>query len=284
MLLRIALFISVLFGLAGLGGVAWLSTRAPDVPAAAPVAAMPAAPPPVPRTTVVVAAKPLRAGSLIKADDITVSDVPTGDQPPNTISGSREKRAELVGAMLRKTLAPTDPVLSTDVMLPGDRGFLAAVLAPGMRAATIGVDAVSGLAGLVWPGDHVDVILTQASDDASLPPGRRMTGENVLQNIRVVAVDQVIVRGAVAGQDAQPARTLTLEVTPADAERLAVATRLGKISLVVRSGEGGNEPPDPQQGLTFGSDVSRVFGADNGKIGMVKVFSGPGDGKDYKFQ
>jgi pilus assembly protein CpaB len=251
-----------------------------------PVAALP--PPPVApptRSMVVVAAKPLRAGSLIKADDLSVTEMPVEDQPAGAVSGTRERRSELVGAMLRRSLQPTDPVLSADVMLPGDRGFLAAVLNPGMRAATIGVDAVSGSAGLIWPGDRVDVILTQASDDTALAPGRRMSGERVLEDIRVIAVDSVIVRGAIAGQDAQPARTLTLEVTPAQAERLAVATRLGKLSLVVRSGEGKAEPVDPQQGLTFGSDVSRAFGGETGgKTGMVKVFSGPADGKEYKFQ
>jgi pilus assembly protein CpaB len=285
LLLRVALFISVLFGLAGLGGVAWLSTRAPEAPTIAPaLAPQPLPPPPVPRTTIIAAAKPLRAGSLIKSDDITVIEVPTGEQPSNTIPGTREHRSELVGSMLRRSFGPNDPLVSTDLMLPGDRGFLAAVLGPDMRAATVGVDAVSGSAGLIWPGDYVDVILTQASDDASLPAGRRMTGENILENIRVVAVDQVLVRGAVAGQDAQPARTLTLEVTPAQAERLAVATRLGKVSVVVRSGSGTPAPPDPQQGLTYGSDVSRAFGDSGGKASIVKVFSGPAKGEEYKFQ
>ncbi len=284
MLLRIALFVSVLFGLAGLGGVVWLSTRAPEAPPVAPsFAALPVAPPPVPRTTIVVAAKPLRAGTLIKADDLTVAEVPAADQAANTIPGSRDRRSELVGAMLRRSIAPNDQLLANDVMLPGDRGFLAAVLAPGMRAATVGVDAVSGSAGLIWPGDRVDVLLTQTSDDAALPPGKRLTGEAVLSNLRVVAVDQVIVRGAVAGQDAQPARTLTLEVTPAQAERLAIATRLGKVSVVVRGADGPPEPVDPDQGLTYGSDVSRAFG-DSGKAAVLKVFSGPTDGKEFKFQ
>ncbi len=285
MLLRVALFISVLFGLAGLAGVAWLGTRTPEVqPVAAPV--QPLAPPPVPRAMVVVAAKALRAGSLIRADDINVTEIPVDAQSPDSIPGTREKRAELVGAMLRRSLQPSDPILSKDVMLPGDRGFLAAVLSPGMRAATIGVDAVSGSAGLIWPGDHVDVLLTQTSDDAALAPGKRMTGELVLENVRVIAVDQVIVRGAIAGQDAPAARTMTLEVTPEQAEKLAIASRLGKMSLVVRPGDKADAvtSTDPDQGLTYASDVSRAFGKTAGAAGVVKVFSGPAEGKEYKFQ
>ena len=82
-------------------------------------------------------------------------------------------------------------------MRPGDHGFLAAVLKQGMRAVTVGVDAVSGTAGLIWPGDRVDVILTQSMDDPKLPPGRRVAAETVLQDARVIAIDQVLVQGGV---------------------------------------------------------------------------------------
>ena len=67
----------------------------------------------------------------------------------------------VAGAMVRRSLAPNEPILAGDVLNPGDRGFLAAVLGTGMRAVTVGVDPVSGTAGLIWPGDHVDVVLTQ---------------------------------------------------------------------------------------------------------------------------
>jgi pilus assembly protein CpaB len=286
MLLRVALFISVLFGLAGLGGVAYLGTRTPEVAQQVVAPVVPLAPPPPARATVVVAAHPLRAGTLLKAEDLNVAEVPADEQTANVVPGTREKRSELVGAMLRRSLQPTDPVLSTDVMLPGDRGFLAAVLSPGMRATTIAVDPVSGLAGLIWPGDRVDVVLTQASDDASLTAGRKLTGERVLDNVRVVAVDQSIIRGAVAGQDVPAAHTLTLEVSPDQAEKLAVAVRLGKISLLVRSGDKSDAVTevDPNQGLTYATDVSRAFPKDSGHSGVVKIFTGPSDGKEFKFQ
>jgi len=284
LLLRVALFISVVFGLLGLGGVAWLGTRAPTVQTVVqPI--VPLAPPPVARPMIVVAAKPLRAGSLIKAEDLNVIETPADVQAADTIPGTRERRSELVGAMVRRSLQPNDPVLSGDVMLPGDRGFLAAVLSPGTRAATFAVDAASG-ANLIWPGDRVDVILTQSNDDASLPAGRRLTGETVLENLRVVAVDQAIVRGAVAGENAPQARTLTVEVTPEQAEKLAIAGRLGKVVLVVRPADKADDDstPAPDQNLTYAADVSKVFSKDSGKAAILKVYSGATNGTEYKFQ
>ena len=68
--------------------------------------------------------------------------------------------------MVRQTLLQHQVILPADIMRPGDHGFLAAVLTPGRRATSIGVDAVSGTAGLIWPGDHVDVILTQEMPEA----------------------------------------------------------------------------------------------------------------------
>ena len=138
--------------------------------------------------------------------------------------------------MVRRSMVANEPVLPADVMRPGDHGFLAAVLAPGRLAVTVGVDAITGTAGLIWPGDHVDLILTQSMSGANVPPGRQVAGETVLTDVRVIAIDQQLVQGA--GSDsakAQPARTVTLEVTPAQAEQVAVATRLGHLSLAVRS-------------------------------------------------
>ena len=122
-------------------------------------------------------------------------------------------------------------------MRPGDHGFLAAVLAPGMRAVTIAVDNTTGSAGLIWPGDQVDLILTaDRSTKPNLPIGHRVAAETVLSNARVIAIDQQIMQGAVAAPDSQ-AKTVTLEVTEEQAERVSVATRLGRLSLSVRSAE-----------------------------------------------
>jgi pilus assembly protein CpaB len=169
-------------------------------------------------------------------------------------------------------------------MLPGDHGFLAAVLSKGMRAATVGVDAVSGSGGLIWPGDRVDLILTQTIEDQALPIGHRLVGEAVLQDVRVVAVDQQIVRGAVAGNEAQTARTITLEVTPEQAERVAVATRLGKLQVVVRSAETVATSGEVALPIKWASDVSAALApTETGKGPVLRVFSGPSEGKEYHF-
>jgi pilus assembly protein CpaB len=142
-----------------------------------------------------------------------------------------EARRALVGAMVRRPLAAGEPLRAEDIMKPGDHGFLAAVMEPGARAVTIPVDAASGLSGLVWPGDRVDLILTQANADATIPLGRRVGAETVLSNVRVIAIDQQLMQGTGDGQ----ARTVTLEVNADQAQRVAVAMRLGQLSLSVRS-------------------------------------------------
>ena len=99
---------------------------------------------------------------------------------------------------------------STDVTRSRERGFLSAVLCPGTRAVSIGVDQVSGVAGLIWPGDQVDVILTQEFTPADR--GRIVTSETILTDVRVIAVDQDIAQGAGSGTAGKMAATVTFEV------------------------------------------------------------------------
>ena len=110
-----------------------------------------------------------------------------------------------------------------------------------MRAVSIAVDAVTGVSGLIWPGDHVDVLLTQHMNVAGAPLAESVFSETVLRNVRVIAIDQKIVQGATgnaataaASAGAQVYRTVTLEVSPPQAEKIAVAERLGALSLAMR--------------------------------------------------
>ena len=142
-------------------------------------------------------------------------------------------RGSLTGSMIRRSLGEGQAIIPADVIRPGDHGFLAAVLGPNMRAITVAVDAVSGTAGLIWPGDRVDLILTQALDDPALTAGRRVAAETVLSDARVIAIDQQIVQGqAPENTLTPPTRTATLEVTAAAAERVLVAARLGKLRAI----------------------------------------------------
>ncbi len=283
MLLRVALFTLMAIGLGGFGTVAWYSMR----PAPPPVTQAEAPPP---HAMMLAAAHPLRAGSLLKPEDVTAQDVIATDLPAGAKLDTPVARAELIGAMIRRSLAQSEALLPADLLHPGDHGFLAAVLGAGKRAISVGVDAVSGTAGLIWPGDRVDLVLTQSQDDVTLPAGKRVSAETVLTDVRVIAIDQQLVQGASPGvSDAQPARTVTLEVSPPEAERVAVAVKLGRLSLAVRSADPAPDTDavagtDGARPVTWGGDVSSALSLGHqGGSGTLTVFQGAADGKEFHF-
>jgi len=290
MLARVVLFALMAIGLVGFGTVAWVSLRPPTVTASVEA--------PTQKTTreILVAARQLRAGTLLKPEDLAAERRAAADVPAGARSDIQAARDELLGAMVRRNLARGDPVLPGDALNPGDRGFLAAVLGPGMRAVTVGVDAVSGLAGLVWPGDRVDLILTQSQEGSAIPAARRVSSETVLQDVRVIAIDRQMVQGATSeSPESQAARTVTLEVTPSDAERVTVAARLGHLSLAVvavaRTAEvpanadhQAEAPSQARQGITWGGDVSSALrGGSSSDGARVLLFQGPSEGKELRF-
>jgi pilus assembly protein CpaB len=259
----------------GLGLVGYQVTRPSET-----VTITAEAPPPPLTVDVLVAARSLPAGTLMKDEDFTQRAVPSATVPQGAVTNSPEARADLRGALLRQYLESGHVLMSGDVQHPRDRGFLAAVLAPGTRAISVGVDAVTGNGGLIWPGDRVDVILTQELSDA--PLARRFVGETVLNDVRVVAVDQSITQGAVAGGDnatGHLARTVTLEVTSQQAERAAIAERLGKITLAIHAADTVAEATDHRAAI-YGGDVSPAL-ADRGS--HMRVILGK-DTQDVTFQ
>ncbi len=282
MILRIVFFALMAVGLAGFGGVAWIATRpTPAAQAATPVA--------VPTTSVLAAARPVRAGSLVKVEDIAAKAIPSTEMSPDVSVDTPDARRAMIGAMVRHSLAGGDVMHNTDLLHPGDHGFLAAVLGPGMRAVTVGVDAITGSAGLIWPGDRVDLILTQTIGDASQPVGHRVAAETVLSDARVIAIDHQLVEGGDAGNpNAVQARTVTLEVSQEQAEHVSVAVHLGKLSLSVRSADA---PPAGTQvaatpNTTWASDVSPALIRNEASAPAqttIRVFQGSGDAKEFKF-
>jgi pilus assembly protein CpaB len=268
-------------GLLGFGTVAWISTRPPP-PDAATIAAST-------KVTVLVAAKPVRAGSLLKPEDIGAKETTQREAGDDASLDGPDARRTLAGAMVRGSLSVGDVIRAKDVMRPGDHGFLAAVLGPGMRAVSVGVDTISGTAGLIWPGDRIDVILTQAISDPAVPVGRRLAAETVLSGVRVIAIDQQLLQGVApdAAADNNKARTVTLEVTSAEAERVSVATRIGKLSLTVRSADRNGVLADAGQlpKTTWASDVSPALGTNvaQGTRDVLHVFPGAGDRKEFHF-
>jgi pilus assembly protein CpaB len=192
--------------------------------------------PVVPLTlTYLVAAHPVSPGTLARSDDFTLRTALPEKVPSDAVINSDDARAGLRGALVRSYLEAGAALRNGDLMRPRDRGFLAAVLAPGTRAVSIAVDPVSEVGRLIWPGDHVDVILTQETPLAGQRP--TVTSEAVLSNMRIIAVDQEMAQGAPSNGDAagKLAAIVTLQATTDQAERLAVASRLGRLSLAIRS-------------------------------------------------
>ena len=282
MSLRTALLAAIVLGVGGLGMVTWIGLQLPAKPPTALAAAAAPAPPVV---QILSAARPLQAGGLLKYDDIQPREMPATEVPDGARADTAQSRAELAGSMIRRGLRPQEVLLPADLLRPGDHGFLAAVLRPGMRATAVGVDAVSGTAGLIWPGDHVDVLLTQVSDDQTVPASRRASAETVLGDIRVIAIDQQLMEGATGSVTEQgtTTHTVTLEVTETQAERVALAGRLGHLSLIVRAADAapGARPENPA--TTWGGDVSPALNQGHTAGRVMKIYQGTTDGKEFRF-
>lgn len=201
--------------------------------AAAPEAEAAAAPVPE-GPKVLVAQRALPTGTIITADALGYQEWPEEMvQDVYFIDGESDINT-LMGTVVRHPITAGEPVTQGSLVSPGDRGFLAAALTPGMRAVTVPVDARSGVAGFIFPGDRVDMVLTQGVDGAQ---GTVQTSETIMRNLRVLATDQQTTQQTnEAGKTVvKKFKTVTLEVTPRIAEQVAVAQTLGSISLTLRS-------------------------------------------------
>ncbi|MBC7638115.1 MAG: Flp pilus assembly protein CpaB [Acetobacteraceae bacterium] len=286
MILRFLLFALMGIGIIGFTGVAWMASHSSNeaIAAAAPLV-------PATKIKVVTINRAVRAGVLLKSEDIGGREIASDLLTPGYSEDTPEARRALIGAMVRRPMILGDALMPTDVARPRDSGFLAAVVAPGMRAVTVGVDAITGTAGLIWPGDHVDVLLLQANDDRTKPIGRRIVSETILSSARVVAIDQQLAQGAEPGaKEAPAARTITLEVDPRQAERLAVAARLGRLSFTVLASD--SLPGDATAVLqpskpVYAGDVSNAFPDEVKPLPLnstvIRVFSGANKPEEYQF-
>jgi len=196
--------------------------------------------PTAPPQTVLTAAHALPAGTLLRADDLRWVQIPTLDTPPGAFVRSQAGDIEPLGAATRRPFRAGEALVGDQLIKPTEPGFLPAVLAPGMRATSIAVDAAEGGAGLIAPGDRVDVILTQTFTDTNISVTSRSVGETILQNLRVIAIDQTTNLTGNATTNAphtEPRlpKTVTLEVSVRQAEMLMVAGQLGKLQLTLRS-------------------------------------------------
>ncbi|MEO0464198.1 MAG: Flp pilus assembly protein CpaB [Pseudomonadota bacterium] len=183
---------------------------------------------------VLVANRALPAGTIITADAMGFQQWPEElVQDAYFIEGESDME-QLLGTVVRFPVTAGEPVTQGSLVSPGDRGFLAAALGPGMRAVTLPVSARTGVAGFVFPGDRVDVVLTQTVEGEGRP---LRVGETVMQDLRVLATDQTTeqTQNEEGKTEVRAFQTVTLEVNPAAAERLTVAQTIGTLTLVLRS-------------------------------------------------
>ncbi len=202
--------------------------------AAAPEAAAVAPEPQGPK--VLVAKRGLPVGTIITADAVAYQLWPQELVQDAYFIDGEANMETLLGTVVRFPITAGEPVTQGSLVAPGDRGFLAAALGPGMRAITVPVSARTGVGGFIFPGDRVDLMLTQAVAGVGDETGLNVT-ETVLTNLRVLATDQAT--ESTTSEDGKTVvravRTVTLEVTPRLAEMVAVSQTLGTLSLSLRS-------------------------------------------------
>ncbi len=183
---------------------------------------------------VLVAQRALPVGTMLTADSVSFQQWPKELVRDAYYIDGEADIAKLLGTVVRFPITAGEPVTQGSLVAPGDRGFMAAALGPGMRAITIPVSVKTGVAGFIFPGDRVDLMLTQTVKGEDGPPLK--VAETILRNVRILATDQTTTAGSDKGKTiVRTFRTVTIEVTPRIAEKVTVAQTLGSISLALRS-------------------------------------------------
>jgi pilus assembly protein CpaB len=216
-----------------------------------------------PHKSVLVARAAIGRGQLLKSADFAWQEWPEDGATDAYVVGGAQAAAAFNGWVAREPFVAGEPIIKSEIVAPGDRGFLAAVLHPGMRAVSVPVSVTSGIAGFVFPGDRVDLLSTYtlpAEDGGGHEP---KVAETVLRDVRVIAIDQNLVN---KGGAAMLAHTVTLEVTPKESEIVALASNLGQLSLSLRGLAGARDampadqdPAADADSFTLDSDVSRLI-------------------------
>jgi len=203
---------------------------------------------------VYVARTKIAVGDLVKQENIDQQPWPKHLIGPGFVQAGKDA-PPILGMVARAPFEPGEVLLESKLANPEDPSFLAASLPEGMRAVTISVDPVTGLAGFAYPGDRVDVLIThdllttgqagieEEEIEEEAEEAKKMSGQNpekktteiLVPDVRVLAVNQMaIITGEEKPRDRLP-QSVTLEVTQDDAQRLRLAERKGELSLALRS-------------------------------------------------
>jgi pilus assembly protein CpaB len=186
---------------------------------------------------ILVARKALPVGTIIDAEALGYQPWPKElVQSAYYAEGAPDSDiSKLLGTVVRNPVTAGQPLTRGSLVGPKDRGFLAAALGPGMRAVTVPVNAASGVAGFVFPGDRVDLVLTQNVEGGGDGPKLKVS-ETIVRNIRVLATDQRTDSKDEDGKiEVKTFANVTMEVTPRIAEKIAVAQSVGSLTLSLRS-------------------------------------------------
>lgn len=218
--------------------------------------------------TIVVATAPLRFGVELNARNLREQPWPDNAVPDGSFA-SIEALLAAGKRMVLTAIAENEPILASKVTGPGQRATLSAVLTPGMKAVTVRVNDIEGVAGFVLPGDRVDIFLTRNLSGERGQPGNS-SSDVVLQNVRVLAIDQIaddrIDKPAVV-------KAVTLEVEMAAGQKLSLAASLGTLTLALR--KAGDLDPHPTRQITA-EDLGKPQKKDaaNGNYSTITVTRG----------
>lgn len=233
---------------------------------------------------VLTAAKNLPPGTLIQPSDVAWQSWPKGGVSDTYISKPKDMPADqatnllnsVSGSVVRLGISQNQPIVTGAIIKPGERGFLAAILAPGMRAVSINVSASSSGAGLILPGDRVDILLSQGvrTKTATEEKDHRVT-ETYLSDVRLIALDQRVSNDP---KEAAVGRTATLEVTPHQAEMLTLGEDMGRLSFSLRSAQ--KDPSDnDKRTIVWDYAASIARSADTGNLAGPEIVRGGGSAK-----
>lgn len=193
---------------------------------------------------VLVANRDLPAGTVILGSEIEGhirwQAWPEKDLDPAWVvirenEDGKEEKNQFGGATVTRGFVTGEPISATRLLMKGESGFMAANLGPGMRAVSININPASAVAGFITPGSRVDVMLTERWQEADAETGAtktRYVSEIILYDVKILAIDQNVDDIA---QTAVVGRTATIEVSPKEAEKIAVAMAIGQLSLTLRS-------------------------------------------------
>ncbi|MDQ1229942.1 Flp pilus assembly protein CpaB [Sphingomonas sp. SORGH_AS_0879] len=269
----------LLVGALLIAGVTALFARAITSGNSAPPAEAAVIPAPaVPQAEVLVATRTLPVGTIIDTTALKFQPWPKDMVAGAYYVKGQADVAKLQGTVLRYAITAGQPLTQGAVVRPGDRGFLAAALTPGMRAVTVPVSAQTAVAGFVFPGDRIDMVLTQDVAGGGDGPPLKVS-ETILRNVRVLATDQRTDNQA--GDDGKTPvhtfTTVTVEATPKMAEQLAVAQTVGTLSLSLRAlAERPDEMADGRSDAIAQPVIDRASFATGGDVSRYQRRTVPG--------